>query len=60
MSINRGMDKDDVAHIYNGTLLSHKRNVICRDIDGLQTVIKTEASQKKKTKYYRLMHLCGI
>ena len=53
MSINRGTDKDDEAHIYNGILLSHKRNVICKDIDGLQTVIKTEASQKKKTKYYR-------
>ena len=26
MSINRGMDKEDVAHIYNGILPSHKRN----------------------------------
>ena len=25
MSINRGMDKEDVVHIYNGKLLSHKK-----------------------------------
>ena len=24
MSINRGMDKEDVVHIYNGILLSHE------------------------------------
>ena len=26
MSINRGMDKEGVIHIYNGILLSHKKN----------------------------------
>ena len=25
MSINRGMDKEDVVHIYNGILLSRKK-----------------------------------
>ena len=28
MAINRGMNKEDVAHIYNGILLSHKKNKI--------------------------------
>ena len=28
MSISRGMDKEDVAHIYNGMLFSHKKNEI--------------------------------
>ena len=28
MSIDRGMDKGDVAHIYNGILLRHKKNEI--------------------------------
>ena len=28
MSINRGMGKEDVVYIYNGILLSHKRNKI--------------------------------
>ena len=37
MSINRGMDKEDVAHIYNGILLNHKKeqnNAICSNMDG--------------------------
>ena len=37
MSINRGMDKDDVVHIYDGILLSQKeeRNcAICGDVGG--------------------------
>ena len=36
MSIDRGMDKD-VVHIYNGLLLSHKKersNAICSNMDG--------------------------
>ena len=37
MSINRGMDKEDVVHIYNGILLSHKKeqsNAIYNNMDG--------------------------
>ena len=37
MSIDRGVDKEDVVHIYNGILLTHKKEwnwVICRDVDG--------------------------
>ena len=37
MSIDRGMDKEDVVHIYNGILLSHKKewnNVICSNMDA--------------------------
>ena len=37
MSIERGMDKEDVTHIYNGILLSHKKewnNAICSNMDG--------------------------
>ena len=37
MSINKGMDKEHVAHIYNGILLSHKKEWNCaiyRDVDG--------------------------
>ena len=37
LSINRGMDKEDVVHIYNGILLSHKKeqnNAICSNMDG--------------------------
>ena len=37
MPINRRMDKEDVVHICNGILLSHKKErnwVICWDVDG--------------------------
>ena len=37
MSSNRGVDKEDVIHIQNGILLSHKKEqncAICRDADG--------------------------
>ena len=58
------MDKEDVAHIYNGIFLSHekKRNrVICSEVDGpLESVIQTEVSQKEKNKYHMLTHIYGI
>ena len=37
MSSNRGMDKEDVVYLYNGLLLSHKKEqnyAICRDVNG--------------------------
>ena len=38
MSLDGGMDKEDVVHIYNGILLSHlkqeQNNAICSDMDG--------------------------
>ena len=37
MSIDRGMDKEDVVPIHNGILLSHKKersNAICSNVDG--------------------------
>ena len=37
MPIDRGADKEDVVHIYNGILLSHKEeqnNAICSNMDG--------------------------
>ena len=61
MSIDRGMDKEDVVHIYSGILLSHRKErnwVICRDVMDLETVIQSEVSQKDK--YHILTHICGI
>jgi len=56
MSINKGMDKEDVVHIYKGILLSHKNEqnlVICRDMVGLRCgwTLQSEVSQKEKNKY---------
>ena len=63
MSINRGMDKEDVVHIYNGILLSHYKEqncAICRDVDGPRVIIQSEVSQKEKNKHCILMQICGI
>ena len=37
MSIDRWMDKEDMVHIYNGIVLSHKKewnNAICSNMDA--------------------------
>ena len=63
MSIDRRMDKEDVGHIYNVILLSHKRNKIelfvVRWMD-LESVIQSEVSQKEKNKHRMLTHIYGI
>ena len=57
------MDKEDVAHVYNGILLCQKRNEIelfvVRWMD-LESVIQSEVSQKEKNKYRMLTHIYGI
>ena len=57
------MDKEDVAHIYNGILLSHKKKqnlVICSEVDGPRVAIQIEVSQKEKNKFRMLRHIYGI
>ena len=46
------MDKEDVVHIYNGMLLSHKKGnwVICSDVDGPTRVCHTEWSKPEREK----------
>ena len=57
------MDIEDVAHIYNGILLSHKKNQIelfvVRWMD-LESVIQSEVSQKEKNKHRMLTLIYGI
>ena len=57
------MGKEDVAHIYNGVLFSHKRNEIelfvVRWMD-LESVTQSAVSQKEKNKYLMLTHIYGI
>ena len=57
------MDKEDVAHIYNGILLSHKKNemelFVVRWMD-LESIIQSEASQKKKNKNRMLTNIWNL
>ena len=49
---NGKMDKEDVVHIYNGILFSHKKGsnwVICRDMDGPRDC-QTDWSKSEKEK----------
>ena len=62
-SINRGIDKEVVVHIYNGIYSAIKRNKIGSFAEtwrDLETVIQSEVSQKEKNKYRILTHICGI
>ena len=62
MSINRGVDKEHVVHIYNGILLKHKKNEIMPFTAtwmNLEIVIVNEVSQTQKDKYIILL-ICGI
>ena len=62
ISINRGIGKEDVVHIYSGTLLSHKKNKImpfaAMWID-IEIVILSELSQTEKDKYHMISLICG-
>ena len=57
------MDKEDVKHICNGILLTHKKGqnwITYSDVGGLQSVTQSEASQKEKNKFHILMHIHEI
>ena len=51
MSIDRGMEKEDVVHTYNGIFLSHKKernNAIAATWMDLEIVMLSEVSQTKR------------
>ena len=57
------MDKKVGVHIYNGLLLSQKRDRIWSFIAkwmDLESVIQSEVIQKEKNKYCILMYVYGI
>ena len=60
MSIDRWIDKEDVAHIYNGILLSNKKGwnwFICRDVDGPREC-HTKWSKSEKEKQWSYINTC--
>ena len=62
MSINRGMDKEDVVHVYNGILLTHKKeqnSAICKDVDRPRDS-QSEVSQKEKQLSYNITYMWNL
>ena len=54
MSINRGMDKEDAVYIYNGILVSHKKNEIMLSAAiwiGLEIFILSEIGQTEENNH---------
>ena len=63
MSINKRIDKEDVAHIDNGILLSHKNNEImpfAATWMDLETIILSEVSKTVKDKHLMISLIGGI
>ena len=60
MSINRGMDKENVVHIYNGILFSQKErtNAFAATWMDVDSVILNEVSQTEKEKYHMTSLIC--
>ena len=57
------MDKEDVIHIYDGILLSHKTNeIIAMGITWMdfKMIRLSEIIQKEKDKYCMIPLICGI
>ena len=55
MSINRRTTKEDVKHVYDGMILSHKRNEIGLFVEtwiDLETVIQSEVRKRKVSNVY--------
>ena len=57
------MDKEDVIHIYDGILLSHKKNeIIPMGITWMdfEKIRLSEIIHKEKDKYCMIPLICGI
>jgi hypothetical protein len=51
MFLNKGMDTENVIHLYNGVLLGYWKQVIyeiVRQVDGNQNIILSEVTQSTK------------
>ena len=61
MSANRGMNKEDVVHVYNGILLSFKNNeIMVFAATWMDLEISYYISQTEKDKHPMASHKCVI
>ena len=65
MSIDRGMAKEDVVHLYNGIYLAIKKKnneimPFAATWMDLKIIILSEVSQTEKDKHHMLSLICGI
>ena len=63
MSIDRGVDKEDVVQIHNGILLSHKRKEIMAFAAmwmDLEIIMLSGVSQTVRHQHQTLSLTCGI
>ena len=57
------MDKEEVVHVHNGILLSHKKSEImpfAATWMQLEIIILNEVSQKEKDKYHIISLISGL
>lgn len=63
VSIDRGLDKEDVVHVHSGVLLSHK-NAWTMPFAALQMdleiIIPSEACEDSEDKIHAISFTCGI
>ena len=64
MSTDRWMDKEDVVHIYNGIVLSYKKeqnNAICSNMDELRDYhMKWSKSDRERQKPYDITYMWNL
>ena len=60
MSIDRGLDKEDVVYIYNGILKKNKIMPFAATWMDLEIVILSEISHTEKDKYCMISLICGV
>ena len=64
MSTDRWMDKEAVVHIYNGILLTYKKEhiwVSTNEVDEPRAYYTERSkSEREKNKHHILMQICGI
>ena len=62
MSLNRGMDTENVVHLYNGVLLSNKNNEFMKFIGkwmDLEDIILSEITQSQKNTHDMYLLISG-